>query len=135
MVDKIRVTGLKELRKGLKEADATFPKQLQRANKSIAAELVPEARAAMAGHSPRAGSRAIGTIRALASGTRAQIAGGSNGVPWYMGHEWGSIRFKQFPVKNPEGYALYPTIKANRARMIERYGEVLDELLRSAFPE
>lgn len=135
MVDKIRVTGLKELRKGLKEADATFPKQLQKANKGIAAELVPEARSRMAGHSPSAGSRAAGTIRALASGTRAQLAGGSNSVPWYMGHEWGSNRFAQFPARNTGGNALYPTIKANRERMIERYGEMLDELLRSAFPE
>ena len=134
MTEKIRVTGLKELRKGLKEADATFPKQLQKANKRIAEELVPEARSRMAGHSPRAGSRAIGTIRALASGTRAQLAGGTAAVPWYGGHEWGSIRYRQFPAKNSDGYALYPAITANRERMVERYGEMLDELLRTAFP-
>jgi len=133
-VAELKVIGLRELRRGLAHADAALPKELQRLNKSIAAELVPEARAAMAGHSPRAGSRAIGTIRALASGTRAQIAGGTAAVPWYMGHEWGSIRFRQFPGKQPEGYALYPTVQRNMPRIVEKYTRLLGELTKEAFP-
>jgi len=128
----VRVVGLRELRRGLKDADARFPKRLQQTNKAVAEELVPEARSRMAGHSPRAGSRAIGTIRALASGTRAQIAGGTAAVPWYMGHEWGSIKYRQFPGRNSGGNALYPTLAANRGRIMERYAEALDDLAREA---
>lgn len=134
MANKIGVVGLKELRKGLKAAEGRSPKELQRTNKSVAEMLVPEAQQRMAGHAPRAGSAAIGTIRALASATRAQIAGGTAAVPWYMGHEWGSIRYRQFPAKQPDGYALYPTVEANNERIVERYAEMLDELTREAFP-
>lgn len=135
MAQSVTVTGLRELRRGLKEAEATAPKKLQQTNKAFAAELVPEARSRLASHTPRAGSRAAGTIRALASATRAQLAGGTAAVPWYMGHEWGSSRFRQFPGKNSGGYALYPTVEANRERLVERYTKALDELLASAFPE
>lgn len=78
--------------RGLAQADAALPKELQRLNKSIAAELVPKRGRQSQGTARARGSRAIGTIRALASGTRAQIAGGTAAVPWYIGHEWGSIR-------------------------------------------
>lgn len=134
-VGKIQVVGLKELRRGLKEAEDRSPKELQGVNKAAAEMLVAPAQARMAQHSPRAGSQAIGTIRALATATRAQIAGGSAAVKWYMGHEWGSYSMRQFPGKNSGGYALYPTIEAERDRIVEKYAEMLDELTKGAFPD
>jgi hypothetical protein len=134
MPSQIKVVGLRELRRGLKEAEGRSPKELTATNKAVAEMLVAPAKGRMAGHSPRAGSQAIGTIRALASATRAQLAGGSNAVPWYAGHEWGSIKYHQFPTKNPDGYALYPTIEAERGRIVEKYAEMLDKLTREAFP-
>lgn len=135
MSGKIRVTGLKELRKGLKAAEGRSPKELQRTNKSVAEMLVPEAQSRLAQHSPRAGSQAAGSIRALASATRAQVAGGSAAVPWYAGHEWGSKgKYKQFPIANKQGYGIYPTVEANNERIVERYAQMLDELTREAFP-
>ncbi len=147
MASRIGVVGLRELRRGLKNAEGRSPKELQQTNKAVAEMLVPEIRARLAGHSPRAGSRAIGTIRALASATRAQIAGGSEAVPWYGGHEWGGFgnirgnsrkgnpgHTRMFPPRNKGGYAIYPTIAANRERMIERYAQMLTELTSEAFP-
>lgn len=131
---KIHVVGLRELRKGLKAAEGRSPKELQRTNKAVAEMLVPEARGRLAQVAPRAGSQAVGTIRALASTSRAYLAGGNAATPWYRGKEWGSIRYRQFPPANTGGYALYPTIEANNARVLARYVQMLEELTREAFP-
>lgn len=143
----LKVVGLRELRNGLRKADALYPKALQKLNKSISAELVPEARARLAQHSPRAGSRAIGTIRGLATQTSATIAGGGASVPWYGGHEWGSLgnirgnsrlgnkgHTRMFPTRNPEGYGIYPTVQRNLPRIVEKYTKLLGELTKEAFP-
>lgn len=134
MASQIKVVGLRELRRGLKEAEDRSPKELTATNKAVAEMLVAPAQGRLAQHSPRAGSQASGTIRALASATKAQLAGGSAAVPWYAGHEWGSIKYRQFPAKNPDGYALYPTVKAESGRIVERYAQMLDELTKGAFP-
>lgn len=134
--EKIQVRGLKELRAALKGVDAKAPKLLQQANKRAANLIVGPARARMGQHSPRAGSRAAGTIRALASGTRAQIGVGSNSVPWALGHEFGATRYKQFPPhRGQAGYAVYPTIRAMREQIIDQYGDFLDDLTQEAFPD
>lgn len=138
-IDRIQVRGLKELRAALKQVDAKAPKLLQKANKAAANLIVGPARARMGQHSPRAGSRAAGTIRALASGTRAQIGVGSNSVPWALGHEFGGGRrptTHMFPPhRGQEGYAVYPTIRAMREQIIDQYGDFLDDLTQEAFPD
>ena len=145
-IDKIQVRGLKELRAALKEVDAKAPKLLQKANKAAANLVVGPARARMGQHSPRAGSRAAGTIRALASGTKAQIGVGSNAVPWALGHEFGgrgrphrigkqghTMMFP--PHRGQDGYAVYPTIRAMRAEIMDQYGDMIDELVQDSFPD
>lgn len=138
-VDKIQVRGLKELRAALKVVGPQFPKALQRTNKSAANLIVGPARARMGQHSPRAGSRAAGTIRALATGTRAQIGVGSNSVPWAIGHEFGGGRrptTHMFPPhRGQEGYAVYPTIRAMREQIMDQYGRMLQDLTQTAFPD
>jgi len=130
------VTGLKELRKGLKLQGPLWPKALQRTNKSLANMIVGPAKSRMGGHTPRAGGRAAGTIRALASGTAAKVAVGSNSVPWAIGHEFGGGRRKttqQFPpYLGKTGYAVYPTIRSMRAQITDMYGDMIDELVEAA---
>lgn len=134
---KIKVTGLRELRRELKAAGEQFPKELQQTNKAVVTDLiVPGARAKLEGVSPRAGSRAVGTIRALASGTRAQVALGTAAVPWAVGKNFGSIRYRQFPPHlGQDDYALYRTIREKRGEVIERYGAMLEKLTNRAFPD
>lgn len=132
-VEKIQVTGLKELRAGLKAQGPLWPKALQKTNKALANMIVGPAKGLMGGHSPHAGGRAAGTIRALASGTRAQVAVGSGSVPWAIGHEFGSNLHHQFPPHlGRTGYAVYPTIRAMRAQITDMYGDMIDELVQDA---
>jgi hypothetical protein len=137
VADAVRVTGLKELRAELRALEGQWPKQLQKVNKAIAEDVAEGTRSAfsgMAGSAPKVAS----TVKALAQQTRAQVkVGGGSGVASEvaMGNLWGSSgRFKQFPPSVSSGYALYPTIAAMRSDIEDRYLDLLDDLLRRAFP-
>lgn len=143
MVDQIQITGLKELRRELKAADAKFPREIGALNKRLVNQLfVPAAKSKAAGRTnPRTGHDVINSIRGLGSQTRAQIAGGSNRVRWFAGHEFGSQRFRQFAARSPRkgrgnaGYFLYPAVYENMPRALDAYGVMLDAVLRSSFPD
>lgn len=139
---RIDVEGLKDLRRALKAAEDATPAALRAANKSVAEVVVlPEVRRRAEGdNSPpgRWGHVALGTIRALATQTSASIAIGNNTTATYaLGKNFGSIRYRQFlPWGNGDpDYALYGGIGATRARTIETYGDMIDTLLRDAFPQ
>lgn len=137
----IRVEGLSDLRRELRALEGNFPRELQRANKRVAEEvIVPDARAAAeARTNPRAGRAVVNSIRATATQTRAQVAVGGARVPQALGHEFGSIRFKQFPAwrgaGKGAGYFLWPTIRARGQEIIETYETVIEELTQRAFPQ
>jgi hypothetical protein len=137
MADQVRVDGLRELRRELKALDGQWAKQLQKVNKAIAEDVAEGTRSAfsrMGGSAPKV----AGTVKALAQQTRAQVkVGGGAGVASEvaMGNLWGSRRFRQFPSPKPGGYALYPTLAELRPDLEERYAELLDDLLRRAFPD
>ena len=138
MVDKVRVEGLKELRRELKAVDGDWNRQLQKVNKAIAEDVAEGTRAAfssMGGSAPKV----AGTVKALAQQARAQVKVGGKGNSVAnqvaMGNLWGSQRFKQFPRPAPAGYALYPTLASLRPDLEDRYLDMLDDLMRRAFPD
>lgn len=148
MPTKLRVEGLRELSRELKALDPALPKQLQQALKRVAGEIVvPGARGLAAGRTnPKWGSRAINTIRALATQQRAQVAVGSQAVPWAAGHNFGSAHTRitngrhstnQFPpTKGYRGgdYALYETIEQRQPQILETVTDELDNLLTRTWP-
>lgn|SRR5574337_175545 len=140
---RIDVQGLKELRSALRKAGTQFPKELRVANLAAADIVVPEAkrralqsRPNLAGGAARVGSRGVGSIRALAQQKAAQIAGGSAGVPWFAGNEFGSSgRYRQFPSASRDGYILWPAAKAKRDEVVQVYERMLEALAAEAFPD
>lgn len=133
MPGRINVVGLRELRNELRAIDGRMQRELQKANKRAAADvIVPAARHLAEGrHNPKWGHEAIGTIRALATQTRAQVALGSAKVTWAAGHEFGSIKYKQFPPSigyKAGGYALYAAIDQEQEQLVGVYGDLLQEL-------
>ncbi len=137
MADSIKVTGLKELRRELKQVDADFPKQLRKANKAVAdlvAEGTRSAFSRMGGSAPKVAP----TVKALAQQVRAQVkVGGGSGVgaEVAMGNLWGSKRFRQFPPSVPGGYGLYPTLAEKADEIVETYADAVDDLMKRAFPD
>lgn len=136
MADKIRVDGLKDLRRELKALDGDWNRQLQKVNKAIAEDVAEGTRAdfrRLGGSGPKSAS----TVKALAQQTRAQVkfGGKGNSVAERVagGNAFGSVRFKQFP--KPGVYALYPALARLRPDIEDRYLDMLEELLARAFPD
>lgn len=135
MAEGLRITGLKELQRELKNVDAAFPKELRKANKAAAdmlAEGVRSAYSSLGGSAPKVAP----TVKALAQQTRAQIVVGSGsvvGAEVAMGNTFGSTRYKQFPP--PGQYGLFPTIAEKTDQLVDIYADMLEELTKRAFPD
>lgn len=134
MIDQIKVAGLKEFRRELKKLDGDFPKEMSRVNNDVAGLVADAARSKAAGQGSTL-EKAAPSIRAMKGATRAQIAIGSSQYPYALGAEFGSIRYKQFPSPIPGGRSLYPTIRAKRNEVMERYGDLVDDVAKKAFPD
>lgn len=50
-----------------------------------------------------------------------KFSGGATTQMLWPGLEFGSARYKQFPIRNREGYFIYPTLRANQAQLIARW--------------
>lgn len=154
MAIRVTVTGLRELGRELRAVDAALPRELQRGLKRVAGEIVvPGARGLAASRTnPRWGTAAVNTIRALASQQRAQVAVGSQRVPWAAGHNFGSKRTRitvdrnhptgrrstnQFPrtkgFRNGD-YALYETLARRQPQIVEALVGEIDDLLTRTWP-
>lgn len=148
MAESIRVEGLRELRRDAKAAGDALPKEMAKINKRFVNErFVPGARRnAAARTNPRAGHKVVNSIRGLGSATRAQIAGGSNAVPWFAGHNYGSNQLRrtakgghttQFPARAPRrgrgnvGYILEQAIDEAMPAAVDAYGEMIEALMRA----
>lgn len=141
----IRVKGLKETRKALRtlSQDGTWKPELRQVNKAAAEIVVTEARKRagrggtnLAGGPARLGGRGVASIRALASQTKATVAGGGASVPWYGGSDFGSGgRYRQFPAKKEKGRFIYPAIEDKMDEVLRVYTAGLDRLTGKYFNE
>lgn len=132
----IGVQGLKEFRRELKALESTMPRELTKAGKRVAEMVAKDARASFASRS--------GVASEVPDAVKSSGAGGASVIldtgraPSILGHEFGSNRFTQFPVwlgnDMDAGYSLFPTIRSNRERIVETYGDELDHLAARAFP-
>lgn len=135
------VDGLKELVRDLKAEPERLDKELRKRLKSVAERVRDEARGRAEGRSnPRPGHQVINTIRASSGSADARVSVGDPNVPWAMGHEFGSNRFKQFPSwrgSNADaGWFFWPAIREAREEDIpDAIDEIITEFARRAFPD
>lgn len=147
----VEVRGLKELRQKLKDID--LEKDLKKVHHRVADLVAVDARQVMAGL-PVGGmaGRAASTIKASRSAVGARINLGSASVPFALGVEFGAHRnvqrrrgphsmlgWNQFQewrgAGDGAGYAIFPTIRDNRERIMAAYMDEIDRLVRPAFPD
>lgn len=129
----VQVTGMKEVRKSLKEfsSDNGWRAPLRDAYRDVASLVAGKAQG-KAGAS-RMGSVARGSIRGKGTTTGASIEA-FKGVPWGPGFEFGSGgRYPQFPPKRKGGYHLYPAIDESRAEITETFATSVDAALNKEF--
>jgi hypothetical protein len=72
-------------------------------------------------------------VRTITSGSLSitpTVSIGSEKVPWVLGHEWGSLTFKQFPAwSNQESYILWSTAKAREEWILKQIGDTLERVI------
>lgn len=122
----IRIEGLKELRRELRRLDGNWPKSLRETNREAAKVAVPSVQSL----APKRSGTLAGSVRALASQTRSQLAVGTNvRVPYA-----GPINFG-WPGHGIEPQEfIYSGIEAANARIVDTYFNMVDDLTRRAFP-
>ena len=141
---KIKVVGLKELRRDLRKLseDGAYKPGLRAAGMKAATVVADEARRTAARALPNhAGGvarmgPALGSIRPLASQRGAQVAGGGASYPWFGGDEFGSHgghRSRQFPTAKEDGYNLYPAIERKRDETAKVYIEAMYGVVKPYF--
>jgi hypothetical protein len=143
MAAQIKVTGLKELRRTLKEmeGDDSWRAELASVNREAADVAVTEAQSlarrggtTLAGSHASMGSTAIATIRAGGGATRATITGGRASVPWWGGWNFGSGgAHRQFPNKGNPDNSLYKSIENKRDEITETYTRGIDRFTAAKF--
>ena len=132
MAETIRVEGLRELRSELKAIDSKLPKEIQRAAKEAAEAVADRVRADFSGR-PGVAPKVAPSVKALATQRSASVRVGGDAYPYAMGSTFGSVRFKQFPPARKDGYSLFPTIKAMRDEIVDRFADAIDDVMRRNF--
>lgn len=128
----VRVEGLTEFRKALRDAQPGLQKAMSEAHKQVAKIVVEGAEPKL---TTKHGKRQA-KVSIAASGTQGGAFVKLKG-PTAFGAEFGASRFKQFkPHRGRVGYAVYPTIREKRTEIDHRYLDAVDEsITRRAFPE
>lgn len=128
----LSVDGLTELRRDLKALGKDLPKELRKANKSVA-DYVADLSASAAYSLGGVAAHVAPSIKASAGQISAGVTFGGSAYPMAGGAEFGSQRYKQFkPWRgngSDAGYFVYPTIRDNAERIESHYTDVIDDLL------
>lgn len=129
----VGVEGLGELSRALKELGPEFPKEMRKVNKTTAEKVAQHARSnalALGG----VAAKAAPSVKASAGVKSAGVALGGQRYPFAAGAEFGSVRFKQFPIwrgnGSDAGYFLYPAIREDADQIHADYMQALDDLVR-----
>lgn len=135
--DRIDVRGLAEFQRALRDVDRDLPKQLRVVNLKAAELVASDAR----GRAEAAGGalgKAAPSIKAVAQQRSAGVRIGGSRYPFAMGGEFGSVTFRQFkPWRGSggdAGYALFPAKRENTDKVVEMYGDLINDLTKKAFP-
>lgn len=118
MAASIQIEGMKELRRGLRKyaEDNGYRDVLRDAYGSTATLVEAEVKASAS--ASRMGHAAVASIKAKGTTTNATLKAGA-GIPYFAGHNFGSVRYRQFPAKTKPDYHLYRQIAANRQQITE----------------
>ena len=134
----VKVEGLDQFRRELKKLadDDQFANDLKDANFEVASFVVERARSFAFTPLQR---KAAESLKAGRQAARAVVSGGGARYPFFAGAEFGSIQFEQFdPWRGSSydaGYFLYPTIREQTPEIVEMYGEAIERITASAFPD
>lgn len=136
-VESIRVEGLRDFQRELRQMHKEWPRELRKAAKK-AADLVAEKTRSSFASRDGVAPKVAPSVKALAQQRSASVRIGGEKYPYAMGAEFGSIEYKQFEpwrgAGTDAGYSLFPTIRETRDEVSETFGDAIDDVARRAFP-
>lgn len=133
MVGEVEITGLKELKKQLKQVDKDAPKELRKAANQAADLVAGEAKTRV----PHRRGAARKTIKAASTQTAARVAGGSKKVPYYGWLDFGGT-IRPYPnqrIKRPyrrKGRYIWSAYSDNYDAVYEQLQTAITEVAKSA---
>lgn len=134
----VKVEGLAEFRRDLKQMGTALPKELRLGFKKIADHVADDTRSSFSGRGGVA-PKVAASVKSSAQQTGAAVQFGGDQYPWAMGAEFGSSQFTQFPSwrgsGQDAGYSFYPSIRKAREHIVDDVAQMLDHVARLAFPE
>ena len=145
----VRVTGIRDLQRALRDVADDLPKELGLANQKVAQHIVDEATSAAEALGPL-WARAAESMKAARKQRVAAINFGGARHPEALGAEFGAGQnvlrntsrgvipgWNQFPPwrgsDTGAGYFLFPTIRREGDRIVDLYGQVLEDLIARHF--
>lgn len=129
-VEPIKVTGLRDFQKALRDMDSDLPKQLRVALNSVAETVAGGARRRI----PSRTGAARNSLKVASSQREARIKGGSAKAPYYPWVDFGGRVGRHKSVSRPfvkSGRYMYPSYSANRASVLSALEQVLVDLAES----
>jgi hypothetical protein len=132
---------LAEHRRQLRALDKRWTKELQKANKAIAALMVDKVRESYS--NAHRSTRAVNNIKPRASQTWSGLALGGVKVPYLMGQNFGANRssrdklgrrMTRFPERRKPDYHVYAQLEDNKDEIIRLHTEMVEEVMREAYP-
>lgn len=147
----VQVKGLNDFRREVKKlADSgALINELKDVNFQVASLVVSKAQ----GHaSTKMEIAAAATLKAGRQAARAVVTGGSAGVPFFGGAEFGAAQnqlrntsrgavtgWNQFKAWRGSGagagYFLYPAIRDETDKIVDMYGDAMEKIAGKAFPD
>lgn len=132
MAEAIRIDGLREFQKTLRQMDAELPRRLRLILNDAAKIVIDYAQPRI----PRDTGRAAGSIKARSSQRTSAVAIGGRRAPYYPWLDFGGQgRVHGRPGRRPflrEGRYLYPALRVKRDDVQRAMAEGLDQLARDA---
>lgn len=118
MSEAIRVEGLRQFTKALKDLDRELPKAMRHANNAVASIVVDAARPKI----PVKTGKARRSIKAKSTRTAVRVSAGGKKVPYYGWLDFGGSTGIKRSVRRPfleEGRYIYPAYSASRNEVLE----------------
>lgn len=130
MTDAVKIEGLTQFRRGLKDIDAALPKALRLAFNEAADAVVSDARPRV----PRRSGDARASVKARSTQTKARVSGGGRRAPYYPWLDFGGKipRGPRRPFIGRTGRYIYRAFFARRDEFVDNLSEQLVKVARDA---
>lgn len=124
MTDPVKITGLREFVRGLKDMDRDLGKAVRLAFNEAADIVVADARPRVA----RRSGKAQASVKARSTQTAARIVGGGNRAPYYPWLDFGGRVGRRKSVRRPflkDGRYIYASYDKRKGEFVEAMQDAL----------